>query len=120
MTDYRVFYTMTAHFETIIEADSEEEAIAIVESDEYDMSDEPNEWSDFKICDADEVEEVGKYGFLCENPNNPDYPAYGIEYSEDEDGDDIYSVQWYPNKESRDAQVEIDKENGFTFPREEA
>lgn len=116
MPKYEVHYQMLYKWTDIVEADSKEDAERLIRSDDYEIPEEPNDYEDFKI---NWITEYNIYGFLCEDPKNPDYPAYGIEYSEWDDGDCIQEVKWFCNKEGRDAQVKRDKHEGILFPRED-
>lgn len=72
----------------------------------------------FDDSNADYQVEVSEpdpiYAFFCEM-KGAELP-YGIEYSDDIEGDDIYSVEWYATKEERD---EIIKNGNYIMPREE-
>lgn len=116
MPKYEVQYRMTGMWTDIVEADSKEDAERLIRGDGYEIPEDPDEWGDFEI---DWITEYTVYGFLCEDPKNPDYHAYGIKYSEYDDGECELEVRWFPNKESRDAQVEIDKCEGIVFLTED-
>jgi len=116
MPKYEVQYRMTGMWTDIVEADSKEDAERLIRGDGYEIPEDPDEWSDFEI---DWIGEYTVYGFLCEDPKNPDYHAYGIKYSEYDDGECELEVRWFPNKEGRDAQVEIDKCEGIVFLTED-
>lgn len=115
MAKYEVQYRMTCVWTDIVEADSKEDADNYIRSYEYEIPD-PEDWRDFKI---DWITEYVVYGFLCEDKTNPDYHAFGIKYSQYDDGECEFEVKWFPNKESRDAQVKKDKYDGIIFEDEE-
>lgn len=65
-------------------------------------------------CEIEVGEPDPIYAFFCEMKGAA--LPYGIEYSDDIEGDDIYSVEWYATKEERD---EIIKNGNYIMPREE-
>jgi hypothetical protein len=57
------------------------------------------------------------YAFLVDDPSHEEYP-YGVELSDDKDGNEIFDVEWYATKEDR--QRVIDGSPEWVFPKEES
>lgn len=57
------------------------------------------------------------YAFLVDDLSHEEYP-YGIELSDDIDGNEIFDVEWYKTAENR--QRSIDASPEWIFPKEES
>jgi hypothetical protein len=57
------------------------------------------------------------YAFLVDDLSHEEYP-YGIELSDDIDGNEIFDVEWY--KTAEDRQRSIDASPEWIFPKEES
>jgi hypothetical protein len=73
-------------------------------------------WDMIRAVVNDNFERI-TYAFLVDDPSHEEYP-YGVELSDDKDGNEIFDVEWYATQEDR--QRVIDGSPEWVFPKEES